>query len=510
MNFTTAVDSISTVTDLKRVSSAYVIDYRNLKNDEIKEALLKTAPQYYFVDNVKNAVSDMLLSSNREERILTPIILKNLLLHTDDNKATTKALSDSVITYEQNIVNQSNDFLVNHKAGKEQNFEFFKFVLEAAWEKDDSISVDEKNLLNKIRVKLNISDDERNVLEASIGKFPLDENKLHTREEIDNVKRKLQSIGLLFSIRDIEKETYDVIPDEIAIPLKHIFGIEMRHHGYKELLASKYVKNKSYIKNMLTKSDINVSNNLKLDELRELCLTYVDPILLLSGVTPRDGLESSVLSKWCADLHLPVSGQKSELVLRIIDFYDNLRKDIDEQEDERVVYFEFYESLASRNLDTLRSQNIISKDLECERLFERATDYIFEELLFHKPLVLKGTEHPDGMLSYQDKIIMWDNKSKETEVNLSDHIKQFDRYIKKSEKRIPIFLVIGPSFTENSTNVAMQYMLENDTIISLVTAEELKELAINWSKKDLSITDPFPLGYFKQPGRFNRSLVNLD
>lgn len=139
-----------------------------------------------------------------------------------------------------------------------------------------------------------------------------------------------------------------------------------------------------------------------------------------------------------------------------------------------------------------------------------ALSVIFEELLFHKPLMLKGTEHPDGMLSYQDKIVMWDNKSKESEVNLSDHIKQFDRYIKKSDKRVPIFLVIGPSFTNDSTNVAMQYMLENDTIISLVTAEELKDLAENWYKKDSKVTDPFPLGYFKQPGRFNRSLVKLD
>lgn len=510
MNFNIVVESIATVTDLKRISSAYVIDYRNLKNEEIKDALIKTAPQYYFRENVELALNDMLLSSNRDERIITPIILKQLLLHTDDFKATTKELSDSVISYEQNIINRSNDFLSSHKAGKEKNFEFFKFVLEAAWEKDDSISVDEKNLLNKIRLKLNINDDERNVLEASIGKFPLEENKLHTRDEIDNVKRKLQALGLIFSIRDEAKETYDIIPDEIATTLRGIFKLEMRHHGYRELLETKYIRNKSYLSSMLRKSKVDVSNNIKLNELKDMCLEYVTPSMLLCGISPRDGLDTTTLSKWCGELHLPVSGQKTELVSRIIEFYDNLRKEINDIEDERLVYFEFYESLANRNLDDLRSQNIITKDLECEKMFERATDYIFEELLFHKPLVLKGTEHPDGMLSYQDKLVMWDNKSKETEVNLSDHIRQFDRYIKKSDKRVPIFLVIGPSFTENSTNVAMQYMLENDTIISLVTAEELKTLAEKWYKKDPNLTDPFPLGYFKQPGRFNKTLVNID
>ncbi|MDD4431019.1 MAG: hypothetical protein PHF61_06410 [Bacteroidales bacterium] len=127
----------------------------------------------------------------------------------------------------------------------------------------------------------------------------------------------------------------------------------------------------------------------------------------------------------------------------------------------------------------------------------------------HKPLVLKGTEHADGMLSYQDKIVLWDNKSKESAVNLSDHIKQFDRYINTEEKAVPIFLVIGPGFTDNSTSVAMQYMLENDTVICLLTADNLKQLAIKWDKRASKGNEPFPLGYFKQPGMFNSSLVNI-
>lgn len=509
MEFKSVVESLATINDLKRVSSAYVIDYRNLENEEVKSALLKTAPQYYYKENVETALDSLLLSNNRDERILAPIILKNLLLHTDDFKNTQKELSDSVIEYEQSTINKSNDFLDNHKAGKEKNFEFFKFVLEAAWEKDGSISVDEKNLLNKIRIKLNITDDERNILEASIGKFPSPGNTLHTREEIENVKRKLQSLGLLFCIRDNDKNDYDVIPEEIAATLKSCFNIEMKHHGFLELLDTKYFRNKSYLKSMIDKSGLIIGNSLRLSDLKELCLTHLNPTILLGGYSTRDGLDTTTLSKWCAELHMPVSGQKSELITRIIEFYDNLRKDINILYDDRIVYFEYFEDLASRKLDQLRSQNIIIKDLECEKHFERATDYIFEELLVQKPLVLKGTEHPDGILSYQEKLVMWDNKSKETEVNLADHIKQFDRYIRNSEKKVPIFLVIGPSFTDNSTNVAMQYMLENDTIISLITANELKSLAIEWNKKDTNNTDPFPLGYFKQPGRFNKNLVKI-
>ncbi len=123
--------------------------------------------------------------------------------------------------------------------------------------------------------------------------------------------------------------------------------------------------------------------------------------------------------------------------------------------------------------------------------------------------MLKGTEHADGMLAFQDKVILWDNKSKETDVNLLDHIKQFDRYIKNSEKQVPIFIVIGPSFTDQSIGVAMEYMIENDTMILLMTAKELKDLATEWSKYTGSKKEPFLLGYFKQPGRFNRNLVKI-
>lgn len=60
-----------------------------------------------------------------------------------------------------------------------------------------------------------------------------------------------------------------------------------------------------------------------------------------------------------------------------------------------------------------------------ERYFEEATSYLFETKLNHTPLRQAGTEHSDGLLSFRDNYIMWDNKSAETQVNLKDYIKQF-------------------------------------------------------------------------------------
>jgi hypothetical protein len=116
--------------------------------------------------------------------------------------------------------------------------------------------------------------------------------------------------------------------------------------------------------------------------------------------------------------------------------------------------------------------------------------------------MLKGTEHPDGILSYNDKLIYWDNKSKEHKVNIADHIKQFDKYIKNAEKSIACFLVIAPDFTPESEKECAKYSLNSDTIICLVKAYDLKEVAMKWDKDTA-----FPLGYFRQVGSFNKELI---
>lgn len=45
MKFEKSVQNIGTITELKRIASAYVIDYRNLDDAEIRKALIKTGPQ---------------------------------------------------------------------------------------------------------------------------------------------------------------------------------------------------------------------------------------------------------------------------------------------------------------------------------------------------------------------------------------------------------------------------------------------------------------------------------
>lgn len=508
MDIAKTVQNIGTTLDLRRIASAYVIDYRNLSDDEIRAAILKTAPQYYFRDNVAQALEGLFLGDNRDHRVISRLMLKTVLLQKDHFMCPQRETEEDIIAFEQAIINRSNEDLLQRSGERSKAIELFQFVLDTAWQHNASISPDEKNLIEKIKGRLKITDREYYLIEAKLGKYPKPGNELHTRGEIEEARKAMQGKGLLFAIRDSDGTDFDLVPEEIARGLRDVLGFQIRRHGYRELLTHKHVRAKRYYLNILDKCGVPVEGMASMEDLQEAILEQVPPSLLLGGISPRDGLDISVLRKWCAELGLPVSGVKADTIQRIIAHYDSILEKDDVLRDDREHWYEHYDRFASRDLEFLRSQQLIGKDLECEAKFEQATDYLFEKRLQHKPLKLIGTAHPDGALSFQDKVIYWDNKSKETQVNLRDHIRQFDSYIKSSERPVACFFVIGPAFTPESGVLAMQYFVENATTITLIKADDLKAIADDWSSPASGKEeDPFPLGYLIQPGELNRALV---
>lgn len=500
--------SIGTITELKRIAKAYVIDYRNLGEDEIREALIKTGPQYYFENNVSNALRTFTLSPARPYRIISHLLLRRVLLQQDGYTSPRKETDDAIIDFEQSIVNRSNEELLDRTDERNDALELFKFVLETAWGHNDDVSPDEKNLIEKLRVRLKITEREYYLIEAKLGKFPKPGNTLHTRSEIDDVRQQMQAHGLVFSIRDDDNTDYDIIPEEIAAVLRGILGIRIRDYGYSELLKSKHVKSKKYLTDIIEKGSIPVHKYPTVDDLKLIIQEHVAPEILLGGYSPRDGLSAAILEQWCSDIGIPTSGPKTELIDRIVQHYDALRLRDESLGDERETWYNFFEKLAERDLPFLRSQQIVDKDLQCEHRFEEATNFLFEKRLFHKPLSLVGTAHADGALSFQDRLIFWDNKSKESPVNLKDHIKQFDGYIKNADKPVAAFFVIGPDFTSASSLLAMEYQVQSGIPMTLITASEIKQIADSWfSRAKVAKEKSFPLGYLLQPGRVNLSLL---
>lgn len=508
MKYIDCLKNVSTFIDLKRIANKYVFDYRRLSIDELKTAMEKTAPQYYNKDNIISVIDNELKASpDYNLRILYRIILKQILLNKDNYSALQKDLEDEVVVYEQSVLDNNNekkDFF------SDKDIYLLSFVVNAAWDNNSEISVDEEKLILKIKDKIAVSDEDYELVLAHNGIFPKCNNTIHTRDEISEVRKTLQQLGLLFVVRDSQGNDYDVIPEEIAAVLREYFKTDIKQFSYKKLLESKYVKKKQYLLDIAQRAGVRLEKIETLESLSYKIARYVTAHNLLGGFSAKDGLNVTDLTKWCADLGIMTSGSKNELIDRIINHYDTIEKIEQNEDDERALYFEYFEDLANRNLDKLRKQGVIQKDLECEHKFEQATNYIFEKILRIKPLMLKGTDHPDGMLSFGNKLVLWDNKSKERPVNLNDHIKQFDRYIKGADKPISVFMVIGPSFTEDSPKECLKYSMTNDTNILLITASELKTVANKWLEKHNNDEETFPLGYFKQCGKFDISLVSFN
>lgn len=512
MDFNKFVEQIPNITIAKRVATAYVADYRRLSFEEIKEFLLKTAPQYTSYDNIAARLDEIKLDENRAVRIIAPILLRDYLLDQDDFISICKDTDSAILNYEKTIVDESNNFDFSKTT---EDIALFKYMLDTAWSLNNDVSVDEKNLLDALRQYLSITIREQHILEAKSGRFPTLENNLHNFDDIDSARKVLQTKGLLMAVKNSDGALCDIIPEDIAMQIRKYFNVEMRSYGYEKMIECVIKKtNKQYLLDIVSKASqnaskgkIQISKNPTVTELKDIISKSVRPTNLIAGFSPRDGMDIDVIRKWCEELGLMVSGNKVTLIERILNYYDSMRKIEVKTADEREKLIAFYTQLASRDLKFLRSNNIIEKDLQCEHLFEDATDYLFEKMLLNKPLTLTGTDHPDGKLSFKDKYIMWDNKSKESAVNLKDHIQQFDRYIKTSDKDVVVFMVIAPEFTTQSVQECVDYSLNNDTQILLITAEELRTVAETWAKKHTG--EIFNLGYFKQNGRFDIKLLNL-
>lgn len=515
MDFEKVVSLIGTVTDLRRIASAHVIDHNQLKDDELRSALVKSKPQYTAAETVRKALGDVLTREPKDSiRALSRLLLVDIVIEQFDCLLPFGETDGKLIALEQSILDRSNELDLEQLAcgdkgtPRHRDLETYNFILGVAWDQADSVSPDEANLLGKLRRHLKVNEFEHRVLEAKLRRFPKTGNELHTRAEINTARRTLQQEGLLFCIRQEDGQDYDVIPAELAAEIRAALDIELRSDAYRELLKFWKVRTKAHLCDILERQGVSFGKYDKVDLLVERVVLNVPPSKAISSASPRYGLSSEELADWCRDLGLSPSGTIDERVQRVIAHFSELRPRLDPQVDERSLWYDFYNDFATRNRELLRAQHLIDKDLEMEAKFEHATQYLFQTKLGHTPLKQAGTDHPDGLLSLKSDYLMWDNKSKDPPglFHLKDCIAQFDRYMNAADKRVPIFLVIAPGFTDDSELETIKYHAEHfDRNIVLITATELKALAEEWSSpQNKNRETPFPLGLLAASGRFDR------
>ncbi|MFZ5890275.1 MAG: hypothetical protein ACOY0T_04330 [Myxococcota bacterium] len=513
MDFEKAVSLIGTVTDLRRIASAHVIDHNQLKDDELRNALVRSKPQYTANETVRKALEELLSREPKDNVRALNRILLDVLLDQYDCQLPFEETDAKLIAVEQSILDRSNELDLEQLAcgdrstPRHRDLETYNFVLGVAWEQRDSVSPDEANLLANLRRHLRINQFEHRILEAKLRRFPKTGNELHSRAEITAARRGFHQAGLLFAVRQ-DGVDYDLIPDELASELRAALGIELRLDAYRELFKFWKVRTKAHLTDVLERHNVPFAKSDRVENLIERVVLNVPPSKAIASASPRYGLSGDELSDWCRDLDLSPSGTIEEKVRRIVAHFAALRPRVEANVDERSLWYEFYIDLACRNRELLRAQHIIERDLEMDAKFEHATQFLFQSKLCHTPLKQSGSDHPDGLLSLKSDFLMWDNKSKDPPglFHLKDCIAQFDRYMNSADKRVPIFLVIAPGFTEESEVEAIRYHAEHfDRNIVLITATELKALADEWaSPQHKNRETPFPLGLLAASGRYDR------
>ena len=420
------------------------------------------------------------------------------ILNTPDCALDERELVERVQGREQRLIDEaeSDDSL---QYADSHNIDIFRTILVVAFE-DDQISLDEYSLIEKLRQKLKITRKQQRIVEAQLDAFPQPGGELHTHSDVNTAFLHLQRQGILFNCNHTEDGRNVVLPDELQAGVKDVLGLELSENA-RELLW-KNLKN-SHLKTVLRSQQLPSSGTK--EELAER--------LMSSQARPSEGLDSlknSELYDICSGLPgVNVSGTKQERIDRIIGHFDNLMiRDVPADAEEGELYYEYFTELAARDRENLLANDVISKDIDIERAFEDATNYLFRQKLGAEPMQLDGSEHPDGCLEMSDgTLMMWDNKSTESTYTFpNSHVRQFKRYIRDSiEKRVNCFIIIVPDVAEEAENNCLKLKYESqkhDSDVAIITASDLKWVAENW--RDMTRKDDFNIGVFNQTGLLDR------
>lgn len=499
MKIEEAVEYMSTQF-LERVLRSFNQDFPRRGEEEYRSHIVENIDTLSSLNNIKGRLENH-FSSNKDpysNQILYNFILKSLLSK-PNFYATTEQIFEDVVNEENKIIELSKQG-ESFKHIDEKSIEILEAIIEVALE-DHIISNDELALITKLRKKLSINEKDQYLIQAKLGLFPSKGNKVHTRGEVNSVIDELQKCGLVFlcNRHDEIQENILTIPDEMVDGVKGVLGIELTDEKYFLLLEKLQVKQ---LRDILSENNLNQSG-VKEELIKRIAFAGIKPSDSLSLLSSQD------LSDICSSIqNLKVSGRKEEKVTRLINYYSNLIVKKIDQSDKRQKYFEYFEQLASHDLDNLLGNNIISNHREVESAFEKGTEYLFENLLNHALLEFEGNEHADGGVNFDKNknVLLWDNKSRVdgNAYKFPDaHYRQFRRYIRNersNDRRVSCFLIItaeiDPIARENAAKLKADS--DVDTDVALITAENLKLVAQNWKK--YSKSEKFNLQVFNITG----------
>ena len=471
-----------TVAYLRRIVDSFTKDFPQPEEERAREIIVQNADELTDPDRIERTlrVADRSYST----RILQHNILE-ALLNKQDRRATEEEIVGDVRSLEKQILEEAEHPEESLAYEDDDALGTLKAVLDVAVE-DDQVSPEELSLIHRLRRKLGVQERSKQILLAQLDHFPRAGNEIHSPSELSSALNDLQKLGVVFYCNRLDGGVY-LIPEEIVPGVKRALGIELSEKPWRLLLE-----------NLTTRhlSTILQANGLPGHGLKDERIDRV----IHAGVAPSEALSELTTSELYDVLDglagAKVSGSKDERIRRIIDYFQNLViKEVSEEASPAETYYEYLVELAERDRESLLANDVISKDRDMDDAFEAGTTWLFEEELGLDLLEMSGSDHPDGMLELSSgDLLMWDTKSKEEAYRFPrSHVRQFKRYIRDSEQRVSVFVVIVPSAEDGSEANAELLKSESghDTDVALISTENLKWVAENWeNRSSASSFDP--------------------
>src|SRR5699024_6818018 len=310
------------------------------------------------------------LEDSRDIEVASELLLICMVQY-DDYLAPASQLVDDVFKLQEQIVEDGLNDKYLARAIPEESRRIYAAVLKAAWAKDDELNAHEKNILEVLRKELGLTRRHHRLLESKIGRFPQNGNKPFGLKQIEDAIKDLQLKGILLRFRT--DDSYYVIPEELEKTVRYFRGGELKISAHKALLEH---LTQGRLRAALEQHNRRVSGTKaelveRIQRFRLLPSQVLDTLTVADLNETMDGL-----------VGIRKSGSKNEKIENIIDYFEASASPVtSDPTDDRAQYYDVFEEVASRDYDSLRRKDLITKDIEVERLFEAATRYLFEKKL---------------------------------------------------------------------------------------------------------------------------------
>jgi hypothetical protein len=374
----------------------------------------------------------------------------------------------------------------------------YQSVVEVAWE--DRVTFDEYQLIKRLQAKLGICRRDHLVLETRIrGRSPL------TSQDISEALKSLNYQGFICQFKH-QGRTQIVIPEEIASHLRTIYGMVLQSGAYRNL-ATKLPT--AAIRKALEDAGQPAVSSRKDWLIERLMDGDVSPAVVL------ECLDDKALDELFQNFpHEKRPTMRAVKIRHLLSHFERFAAKAPEPkpEDPDKTYFDNVVELGSRQYEVLRSANVIHRDQNVDRFFERGVRYAFRTFFGHPSLEFTGSAHADGgVVARNGRMALWDCKSAIGPYALTEaKCAQFLQYVaRESPMVVSPFLIFSGSFTDDSSARALTLKANcpPGTEIGLLTASDLKWLAERWQKEYPD--KRLPLDVLAHSGRLDRETLEF-